>query len=53
MWKVKRRIIIITICLAERTNFNLKLLKKDFENICTDLLNKLIPPIKKDLNDAN
>ena len=37
---------------AEGIEFNSKILRTDFENICKDLFNKLIPPIKEALNDA-
>jgi molecular chaperone DnaK (HSP70) len=39
--------------LAESTDFSTKILRKDFENVCKDLFEKLIPPIKEALNDAN
>jgi molecular chaperone DnaK (HSP70) len=39
--------------LAESTDFSTKILRTDFENVCKDLFEKLIPPIKEALNDAN
>ena len=39
-------------CLAEGTDFDSEILRTDFENICKDLFDKLIPPIKEALNDA-
>ncbi len=38
--------------LAEYTDFNSQILRTDFENVCKDLFEKLIPPIKEALNDA-
>ena len=39
--------------LAESTDFSTKILRTDLENVCKDLFEKLIPPIKEALNDAN
>ena len=39
--------------LAENTNFTSTIKREDFECVCKDLFDKLIPPIKEALNDAN